>query len=154
MTLRHIIWAKGPADHYLTSRVKEGAYMTSIRCELFGKPAVPSVPRDEEMPPAAYPGLRKTVSVEGITTYEFECFSDAHAGRDHEFRVEERVLIIPWDKFRLQGKEVFLEHEVGWKEPAQWDDPPPHHLGKRRRGSWEWWARVGRKAERLREWWA
>lgn len=93
--------------------------MRKIRCQVLGEPTIPTVPFDEKAPPPAYPGLRKSVRVEGMKEYEFECFSDAHAERDHEFRVRDRIMTIPWDKFRLQGKVLFLEDEVGWKESAQ-----------------------------------
>jgi len=90
--------------------------MTRIRCVLLAEPTISTLPYYEQTPPAAYPGNLKSVRVQGIDGCVFECVSDAHPGKDHQFRVGERILIIPWDKFRLQGKELFLQEEVTWKQ--------------------------------------
>lgn len=92
--------------------------MTRIRCVLLAEPTISTVPLDDQTPATAYPGTLKPVRVRGIDGCVFECVSDAHPGKDHEFQVEERVLIIPWEKFRLQ-RDLFLEDEVSWKELAQ-----------------------------------
>lgn len=108
------VHGRGPTS----ARVKEGTQMKKIRCQLFGEPAIPAVALDEKAPPPFGPGLIKSVKVQGMEGYIFECLSDAHAERDHEFPIEDRILIIPWDKFRLQ-RALFLEDEVSWKESVQ-----------------------------------
>lgn len=90
--------------------------MTKIKCLVIAQPTGSSLPDDGERAVSAHRGAVNSVRVQGIDGCLFECFPDAHPGKDHEFRVGERILVIPWEKFRREGKGLFFEREVTWKE--------------------------------------
>lgn len=88
----------------------------TVECQLC--PGLP--PATEPLPPletpeAAAPGVRKYVRIEGVNDKQFLCSTEAHPGRDHEFRVGARTVMVPWDTFRLYRKRLFLKHEVTWE---------------------------------------
>jgi len=55
------------------------------------------------------------VTVEGFPGVSFVCWSKAHPGEPHSFKVGTTRLLIPWDKFRLVGPH-FLDGDITLSE--------------------------------------
>lgn len=96
----------------------EGGDTRHIWCERHGQ-SVSTTPLQRgggaPTPPPITPGVAKPVRIEGVDGVQFFCFTDAHPGQDHLFRVGQHTVTVPEEEFRKAGRKLFLSHEVVWK---------------------------------------